>query len=697
MNLLRQSTSQAINIGPFLDSTDFVTAETALTINQSDIKISKDGGALTAKNESSGGTHDADGWYTTTLDATDTATNGILVLSVTVAGAVPVKHEYMVVEGAIYDAYHASGNLPANMIAISGDSTAADNLEAMFDGTGYVDDNAPATQEQVGNISLASGGISTVAGSFVKAGAESETNTYTSTHSLDNVYHIVGPDAGNTDVYYEFNIGNNGSPQSIEWVGYAQSNGDSYTVYFYDWVDTAYDQVGIITAANGTTQQTRSFTAITNYVGTGSNQGKVRFRIVSSTGTAFATDRIICTYTQLASGIPNGSAITLAGATTNENLDGFGWTLDLNGQDISGSTFTGSVYIQGTATATNGTKPAFFNSIIGPVTVPADIVVVSSGILGDMTFTSTSGVTSDSLTIVNSNSVVPGGTAPVFDFSGVTKTTGIMFRNWSGGINITVNSFCTVSLDVNSGGTITINGSGGSVNVRGIVENVVDTSSEAVNITRNAAINNNTFNIEVDSAISDAALATAASLSTLSSNVSTLTSNVAVVDANVDTTLANLAIVDANVDSVLVNVAAVDTKVDTVTTNLATVDANVDTALVNLAVVDANVDTTLSNLAVVDSNVDAILVDTGTTIPAQIASLNDISVSDVLNTSMAESYASDGSTPSMAQCLYMIQQMLGDFSISGTTLTVKKLDGSTTAATYTLNSSTSPTLITRTS
>lgn len=37
-----------------------------------------------------------------------------------------------------------------------------------------------------------------------------------------------------------------------------------------------------------------------------------------------------------------------------------------------------------------------------------------------------------------------------------------------------------------------------------------------------------------------------------------------------------------------------------------------------------------------------------------------------------------------------------DASISGTTLTVKKLDGSTTAATFTLNSSTDPTSIART-
>jgi hypothetical protein len=49
----------------------------------------------------------------------------------------------------------------------------------------------------------------------------------------------------------------------------------------------------------------------------------------------------------------------------------------------------------------------------------------------------------------------------------------------------------------------------------------------------------------------------------------------------------------------------------------------------------------------------------------------------------------------LAQALYLLRAHLGDFSISGTTLTLKKVDGSTTAATFTLNDATSPTSITR--
>ena len=67
------------------------------------------------------------------------------------------------------------------------------------------------------------------------------------------------------------------------------------------------------------------------------------------------------------------------------------------------------------------------------------------------------------------------------------------------------------------------------------------------------------------------------------------------------------------------------------------------------------------------------------------------------STALAESYASDGSTGTGAQLLYQIQQALTEFAISSTTVTVKKLDGSTTASTYTLDDASSPTSRTRAS
>jgi hypothetical protein len=65
-------------------------------------------------------------------------------------------------------------------------------------------------------------------------------------------------------------------------------------------------------------------------------------------------------------------------------------------------------------------------------------------------------------------------------------------------------------------------------------------------------------------------------------------------------------------------------------------------------------------------------------------------------TALTESYRGAGATGTPAQLLYEIIAHLGESSIATTTKTLKKLDGSTTAKTYTLNSATTPTAITET-
>lgn len=67
----------------------------------------------------------------------------------------------------------------------------------------------------------------------------------------------------------------------------------------------------------------------------------------------------------------------------------------------------------------------------------------------------------------------------------------------------------------------------------------------------------------------------------------------------------------------------------------------------------------------------------------------------LLTTQMSESYASDGIAPTVAQALFAIQQFLQERSTATTTVTVKRIDGSTTAMTFTLDDATTPTSITR--
>lgn len=104
--------------------------------------------------------------------------------------------------------------------------------------------------------------------------------------------------------------------------------------------------------------------------------------------------------------------------------------------------------------------------------------------------------------------------------------------------------------------------------------------------------------------------------------------------------------------------------------------------------------TTIS--AYIDTEVAAIKAKTDN-LPAAPAATGDIpTVSQIWTTALTEAYRGTGATGTATQLLYEILQNLTEFAISGTTKTAKKLDGSTTAKTYTLDSSTTPTSITET-
>lgn len=142
---LKANTAVDVLIGPFVDDTDGKTAETGLTLAQADIKLSKNGQALTQKNDATAATHDASGYYNCELDATDTNTEGTLVLICSKSGALPVRHEFNVLAEAAYDSLFAAkdtGYMDVNIKAISDDTASADNLELDYDGTGYTKSNS---------------------------------------------------------------------------------------------------------------------------------------------------------------------------------------------------------------------------------------------------------------------------------------------------------------------------------------------------------------------------------------------------------------------------------------------------------------------------------------------------------------------------------------------------------------------------
>ncbi len=146
---LKQSTAFIFRIGPFVDSVDGVTPETALTIAQADIQISKNGGAFAQTSAvTPTTTHDTDGWYQCPLTATDTGTLGPLTVQINMTGALPVWEHFTVVAANVYDSLVAgTDTLQADVTQIGGVAQSATDLKDFAD-AGY----DPATNKVQGVV-----------------------------------------------------------------------------------------------------------------------------------------------------------------------------------------------------------------------------------------------------------------------------------------------------------------------------------------------------------------------------------------------------------------------------------------------------------------------------------------------------------------------------------------------------------------
>lgn len=171
MIFLRQSTaSQEFPLGHFVDSTDGDTAETALTIANTDIKIWVTGATTLASKNSGGATHIAGGVYYCVMDATDTATIGPASVFVHVAGALSVRVEACVLDEAVYDALFGTSALATVGGAVASVTGAVGSVTgAVGSVTGAVGSVTGAVGSVTGNVggsvaSVAAGGI--IAASF---------------------------------------------------------------------------------------------------------------------------------------------------------------------------------------------------------------------------------------------------------------------------------------------------------------------------------------------------------------------------------------------------------------------------------------------------------------------------------------------------------------------------------------------------
>ena len=105
---LKADTTATLKVGPFVDSTDGVTLESALSIVQADVRISKNGGNIESKNDATACTYDEVGFFNCPINATDTDTEGRLQVIVNESGALLVSQSYQVVNAMVFDSMFAA-------------------------------------------------------------------------------------------------------------------------------------------------------------------------------------------------------------------------------------------------------------------------------------------------------------------------------------------------------------------------------------------------------------------------------------------------------------------------------------------------------------------------------------------------------------------------------------------------------------
>lgn len=166
--------------------------------------------------------------------------------------------------------------------------------------------------------------------------------------------------------------------------------------------------------------------------------------------------------------ILNGETVSLTGDTINKTLLGDNWTLVLNNRNVSGSHFEGAeVSGIGTTTAQATFERCTINA--GTTLGPSKFTHAGFQTTSGSKFTAGS---AGEYVFVDCYSEVAGSGAPYFTFAGTGGTTTANFRRWSGGSNITLDSNCTATMEVVTGGGQTITTGGANVEIRGIPRSV---------------------------------------------------------------------------------------------------------------------------------------------------------------------------------------------------------------------------------
>ena len=595
MQFLKQSTAVDVMLGPFVDDTDGKTTEEALTLSQADLHLSKNGAASAQKNDATAATHRYGGNYMVDLDATDTNTLGHLRLMCKESGALPVIADFMVLPAEAYDTL--VGGTDNFTVDLSTQAKADVNAEADT----AISDAALATAANLATVDTNVDAILVDTGTTIPA-------QITALNDLSAA--DVNAEVDTALVDYD-----------------AATNAD----------------LGEAFAAYGPFHSGARNVEITEDNTSSSIKGS-SFQGVENTGTYLDLKALRSEHEINSTGT--------GGAAVENDIS------IVYGADVGADSTAISVNFSGRINGSNDTC----------VVYAYDFDAAGWETLGDMTGTgeATNFPYSFPLYSRHTGTGADEGKVYIRFFANNQSSPSLHLDR----LLITANSGAPTKAEFDAGLAALENISAADVNAQvDIALADYDGPTKAELDAGLAALNDPTA-----AAIADAVLDEA-----LAGHTTAGSAGKALADIETDAT----AILEDTATTIPALIAALNDLSE------AQVNAQVDVAIADAALATA------ADLATVDGIVDAILVDTGTTLPATLSALNDISVNDILTTQLAEVYPTDGTAPTVQQALIFLQQMVGSFSISGTTLSVYGLDDTTVIATFSLDDAVSPTSRTR--
>lgn len=517
---LNESIAERRRVPVFLTDISGIAQESG-TVTAS--KISKNGGTFVSSSGSL--TEVSDGWYYLELEASELDTLGYLAIRISTNEALDFADTVQVI------------NPTVDIGQIDGDSSAATNLKNTFNGSGYEDLLAPAQQRQLSDIANVGAAINKSASSVVVSSG-TETGIVLNTVGQDNIYHQVAISAGNIDLYYEFEIGNEGVPVGVSFNGRLNRTGGPITfinVFGFDWLSSSWIQIGTldsISNSDSADDATTIYSLLLGMVGTGANSGKVRVRFAKAGMTRneeLFTDQIFVSFSIIVrsagyanaaicidtiNGTPGttpfingtvdnavdsladatilsnslnmnrieliqGSDITFVQSYDNYAFFGKNWDLNLNSQSISDIVIDGA-NISGICTAIN--RPHFNTCRIINVTLPP-CDLNNCGIVQEIILENVGDYFFD-----NCYSEVAGINTPSIDFGSGIGTTNVNLRHYSGGIevkNMGQSGIDNMSLEGFGQLVINANCVSGIIAIRGHFT-IIDNASGSITILDNA-------------------------------------------------------------------------------------------------------------------------------------------------------------------------------------------------------------------